>query len=184
MDNCEFLTQIVKNNKSYTNVNTPQTIYTWNRVWDQEGVITDMDNVTGEILSKPNSWEPDPSCNTEIIIYPSDKIFANPDGTPHIDINTLTTCEKMNLYFNEKTQQIFYVNSDGEWKPIVLQSAGGVDWENIINKPKLVNGMSSQYADKYIETTLHVGEAPTENIVNNDVKLSTDADIKEMFNNE
>lgn len=105
---------INKTMQPYVNDSTEQTIDTWRRVWDSGDVRIVKDNVkvapqSSDCKCKP--FTPDPSCTPSIIIFPSATVPAHAEGKyPDIDIDSLTICEKMNIYFNKDEKQLYFLD--------------------------------------------------------------------------
>lgn len=96
----------------YVNVNTPQTDFTWKRVWDAPDVkVIETSQTPLPPSHDPQPWEPDPTCPISVVYYDG-------EGAPNVDVSTLTTCEKMNIYINRETGTIWYLNTNGQWRPI------------------------------------------------------------------
>jgi len=108
--NPEFLIERVSNVSNYTNVNTPQTIFTWQRLWDSQDVIYNRE-VEDPERAKGYEYDPDPTCNVSIVYFNSITI----EGEPDIDRSKLSTCEKMNIFINRNTGEAWYLRPDGNW---------------------------------------------------------------------
>lgn len=116
-NNTEFIIERDQRYDFYTNVNLPQTESTWKRTWDQPNYQS-ITNYTEVFPEQPTSFVPDPTCSIEVVYFPNDKVGVAPDGKPSVDLNLLSTCEKMNIYINRETGVLYYLDEHCNWKPL------------------------------------------------------------------
>lgn len=121
--NEEFLIERDIDASMYVNVNTPQTNNTWKRVWDDPNVILVKGVFTPS--TTPQKFVPDPSCEVGIIFFPDKDLFGGiyvgANGQPDVNLNKLTTCEKMNIFINRNTGKMYYLDESCNWKPVTQQ---------------------------------------------------------------
>lgn len=146
MCNKEFLIQYLPMDNYYINVNTPQTGTTWVRVWDHPEVIEVPfveDVVDPE--TQPTSFVPNYNCEIEFVYFggDTDKYKEDPEThKPSIDLNTLNTCEKMNIYINRKTGQEYFLDPDTcLWKKVQVEAGGKITWDQIEDAPTIYQGI-------------------------------------------
>lgn len=135
-----FKIQHTQANGFYVNVNTPQTSHTWKRVWDAPDLINLEDSYIPVINSGSGCepFIPDPTCPVSIVYFDNYDEHGNPD----IDIASLTLCEKMNIYVNRETGQMFYLDPDTcTWKTLKGEAVGNVKWNSIIDKPSIYGNL-------------------------------------------
>ena len=126
----------------YMNVNTPQNIDTWTRMWDRNDVIIIDDHFNPVTESSATSFIPDDSCEVQVVYYGTGEKYASDnEGKPSINIDNLTTCEKMNIYINRQTGKMYYLNPDNcQWTPVNTNTTN-VNWKDITNKPTIYSGI-------------------------------------------
>lgn len=146
----DFNIQYFPQENFYVNVNTPQTNYTWVRMFDSKDLteVSDIIYPSTEKPEQPTSFVPDPSCPISLVYFggPNDPIPAEDPvqrtGHPDVDLNKLTTCEKMNIYINRETGKTYFLDSDTcTWKPLKGEFIGELTWNNISGKPTIYNGI-------------------------------------------
>jgi hypothetical protein len=133
-------------NNFYVNVNTPQTNHTWKRVWDAPDIVT-IESVEQELESTVNAhpFTPDPTCPVSLTYFGTgETIPADRYGKPSVDFDTLTICEKMNIYINRETGQMFFLDPKTcTWKALKGEFASTIKWEDVDGKPEVIyNGIS------------------------------------------
>lgn len=137
-------------NQFYVNVNTPQTSETWKRVWDAP-CLTIVEEVTPIIPEElhPEPFTPDPNCPMSITYFgEGEKIPADNTGAPYVDFATLTICEKMNIYINRQTGQMFFLDPETcTWKPLKGEFASEVTWNKIVDRPNIPGGIEHKITD-------------------------------------
>lgn len=134
LKNNEFLISRMPTDTSvYRNVNTPQTIYDWSRVWD----IPYYNDISDEDIERqhdvPTHWEIDPSCTPEVIYT-----YGEPKDV--LDISKLTTCEKMNVYIDRITGKAWYLTQDCKWEPVKNAEGSGLTPEEVLEIVKQNRG--------------------------------------------
>lgn len=122
--NEEFLIERDIDASMYVNVNTPQTNNTWKRVWDSPNVVLLEGNKF--VSNTPQVFVPDPNCKVGMVFFPGyirEDLYVGIDieGKPSIDLNELTTCEKMNIFINRDTGKMYYLDESCNWKPVTQQ---------------------------------------------------------------
>ena len=131
----------------YTNVNVPQSSSTWKRVWDAPNVViidtTIEPGVNPDIKYDDVPYTPDPTCTIQFTYFGEGTLIPkDKNGKPYIDLNSLTVCEKMNIYIDRETGAMYYlVPETGKWERIKAESATDIDWEHIHNKPIIYQGI-------------------------------------------
>lgn len=113
---------VIKPLQPYVNVNTPQTTDTWKRVWDAPADTTFV-TTTIEPTVKDTPWDLDINCQPELVYYQntrdaeSGKTISGPPN--NIDKSQLTICEKMNVYVNRETGEVYIINNESDqWELI------------------------------------------------------------------
>lgn len=164
-------------NQSYINVNTPQTNNTWKRVWDSEHTV--FVDYAEKIIptDDPKPWTPDPSCAISTVYFggEDDPIKANADGTPLVNVNDLTVCEKMNIYINRETGTMYYLTPDCVWKAV---SGQGVDEEEVIKLIKQHRGkINRTWKQDSIELEI-VDESDSD--ADPEIELLTEDDLEDI----
>lgn len=114
---------VIKQLQPYVNVNTPQTTDTWKRVWDAPSDTIFVAERINPIDAKDTPWDLDTSCQPELIYYQNVRDVASGktiSGPPNnIDKSQLTICEKMNVYVNRETGEIYTINNETDrWELI------------------------------------------------------------------
>lgn len=153
----------------YTNVNTQQTNQTWSRVWDRPEMILIDNSKVVPIHGKTevHSFTPDPTCPISITYYngEQDPIKADEFGKPVVDLNSLTTCEKMNIYINRETGQMFYLDPEKcTWETVKGDMAKGVNWADITDKPEIYNGIELSIDTNSLSVTLNQSNTQTSSV--------------------
>lgn len=124
LNNCEFDIKNTKYMPFYINVNTPQTNDTWKRIWDDPSVRF----VTSATTEKEKYQKP--TCNRS---QQAHFITLNAAGYPDIDFDSLTDCEKMDIYIDKTSGLMFYWNFDTcTWEQTSPQGLSEKDVVNII----------------------------------------------------
>lgn len=142
----EFIIDNVDSEDFYVNVNTPQTHYTWKRVWDAPDLVIVDDVEQAQVAdnhAKP--FTPDSTCPVSITYFggEGDLIPQDKNHKPSVDFDTLTICEKMNIYINRETGQMFYLDPETcTWKQVSGEFASAIKWSNIEDRPKIYGGIS------------------------------------------
>lgn len=132
----------------YASTNIPLTNVHWQRIWDSPKTVTmDSTPIDPVIKDQPTSFTPDPSCTVDIIYYPNTKLHITADpstGYPVVDLNTLTTCQLMNLFINTETGQVMYLYPQTcEWKSLSAgELTGQINWSDIIGSPTIYQGIT------------------------------------------
>lgn len=145
----------------YINVNTPQTNYTWKRVWDAPDLFpADWDEISVVVGSDlhPRPFTPDPTCPVSLTYFgEGERIPADILGKPLVDFDTLTICEKMNIYINRKTGQMFFLDPDTcTWKALKGELAAAVNWEDIQGAPDIYSSIEHTVVGDDEEKTFDV----------------------------
>jgi len=130
-------------NNFYVNVNTPQTNMTWKRVWDAPDLFPanwDAISESGDSSLHPKPFTPDSTCPVSITYFgPGELISRGLDGKPSVDFDTLTICEKMNIYIDRELGTMFFLDPKTcTWQTLKGEFAKAVKWENIEGKPDVV----------------------------------------------
>lgn len=111
----------------YVNVNTPQTHYTWKRIWDAPKLDSlDESKVKSHVPTDlhPKPFKPDSTCPVQFVYFPNDNIKEN-NGEPYVDFDTLTICEKMNIYINKETKEMYYLDPEKcQWVKLSTNEGG------------------------------------------------------------
>lgn len=132
--NEEFLIERDIDTSIYVNVNTPQTNNTWKRVWDSPNVVLLQDNQFNPITTS-KTFTPDPNCKIGMVFFPDEKLFGGisvgNEGQPIVNLNDLTTCDKMNIFVNRNTGVMYYLDESCNWKPITQQFVGNIKKEQL-----------------------------------------------------
>lgn len=112
-----IIERMPEHQEAYMNVNTPQTNNTWQRIWDRKHNHTECSPEIEDPKCVP--WEIDPRCEPQIVYF-------NSHGFPKATLKELygiygeklkTVCEKMNIFIDRDTEQIWYLDPDTcEWK--------------------------------------------------------------------
>lgn len=163
LKNKEFIVKTTSPNNYYVNVNTPQTNSTWKRVWDSPNLVnadwTEISQTTGSIVAKP--FTPDPTCPVSLTYFGTgETIPADRYGKPSVDFDALTICEKMNIYINRETGQIFFLDPKTcTWKPLKGELASAVTWDSIVDAPKVYSTIEHAVDDCDNEFNVTLGEA-------------------------
>lgn len=161
----------------YVNVNTPQTNYTWKRVWDAPDVIF-IDSAEEIIDPHAGEWTPDPTCKITIVYFgENDEIKADPiTGQPVVNLDNLTVCEKMNLYINRETGTLWYLDTNGSWQQIQDQ---GMTPETVIELIRTHRGkINRTWNDE--DATLDLSIVNDEEEANASVELLTESDLEDI----
>lgn len=138
LNNC-FLIERITNHSEYTNVNTPQTNNTWQRIWDRESsqLITDLSKESHKDDYRP--WIIDPSCEIKIVYF----LSVDSSGQPISNIEYLkntygkygaelkTVCEKMSIFMDRTTGKAWYLTENCEWKPVGGEDQDGMTQEEV-----------------------------------------------------
>ena len=160
----------------YVNVNTPQTNYTWKRVWDSPEVIV-INSAEEDVPQETKPWIPDPSCQITIVYFgENEEIKADPTtGAPLVNLQNLTTCEKMNIYINRETGTLWYLDTCGQWK--MFENQGMTD-EKVIELIRTHRGkINRTWTDSNIELEILDDQAEA----NSNLELLTVDDVEEML---
>lgn len=123
LQNHEFIIERDRVIESYVNVNTPQSHDTWKRVWDAPNAV--IVEGTFKPFEASGNCELDSSCDVGMIFFPSDSfggIGESPTGEPDVNLNNLSTCEKMNIFINRNTGKMYYLDESCNWQPIKQQT--------------------------------------------------------------
>ena len=138
----DFNIKYLPQEEFYVNVNTPQTDFTWSRVWDDPETVTVESAV--QVLDKSikgDPFIPDNTCPVSIQYFggQSDSIPEDPNThTPSVDFKSLTICEKMNIYINRNTGQMFYLDPQTcTWQVLKGELASAVSWNSIVDRPSI-----------------------------------------------
>lgn len=149
-------------NNFYVNVNTPQTNHTWKRVWDAPDVVT-IESVEQELETTVNArpFTPDPTCPVSLTYFGTgETIPADRYGKPSVDFDALTICEKMNIYINRETGQMFFLDPKTcTWKALKGELASAVTWDSIVDAPKVYSTIEHAVDDCDNEFNVTLGEA-------------------------
>lgn len=147
INNCVFLKNHIQDS-NYVNVNTPQNNDTWKRVWDSPHVVkicsTVVPLVPTDCHAKP--FTPDPNCSVSLTYFGTgEKIPAGPLGQPVVDFDTLTICEKMNIYINRDTGQMFALDPKTcDWIALKGEFVNTIEWKSILGTPKVFSDIKHQ----------------------------------------
>lgn len=162
LDHGEFIVKMTSPNNFYVNVNTPQTNHTWKRVWDAPDVVT-IESVEQELETTVNArpFTPDPTCPVSLTYFGTgETIPADRYGKPSVDFDTLTICEKMNIYINRETGQMFFLDPKTcTWKALKGELASAVTWDSIVDAPKVYSTIEHAVDDYDNEFNVTLGEA-------------------------
>ena len=169
--NPEFIIERITNTDSYVNVNTPQTTFTWQRIWDDPEVIYNRDREISQ--TEDFSYKVDLKCNPRIVYFDA---LDEQTGEPEIDRSKLTVCEKMNIFINRSSGEAWYLREDGNWA-ILKGYADSVDWENVLNHPEIYQGIRHELTDDSVKVELLVDGDPE----NEDVKVATVDDLEDVL---
>lgn len=144
--NEEFLIERDIDASMYVNVNTPQTNNTWKRVWDDPNVVLVKGAFTPS--TTPQKFVPDPSCEVGIIFFPDKDLFGGihvgANGQPDVNLNKLTTCEKMNIFINRNTGKMYYLDESCNWKPVTQQLMSKITLDDLAFQ--VPQGITHSYA--------------------------------------
>ena len=158
----EFIVKMASPNNFYVNVNTPQTNLTWRRVWDDPEAVT-INSVSQTIDTTVNAipFTPDPTCPVSLTYFGTGELIpADAQGKPSVDFDTLTICEKMNIYINRETGQMFFLDPQTcTWKTLKGEFASTVTWDSIIGAPKIYSNIEHSVDDQENEFNVTLGEA-------------------------
>lgn len=140
----EFIIQTTSPNHFYVNTNTPQTNDTWKRVWDAPDVKI-IESVS-QIVPERKPWTPDPTCPVSIVYFEG-------EDAPTIDVSTLTTCEKMNIYINRDNNTIWYLDQNCVWKQVAIQPSWSLAdvLEYVKNTLKIKHDQNALYQGIFAE---------------------------------
>lgn len=152
---------------SYTNVNTPQTILDWQRVWDNPEVVYNRETEI-PVDSKP-SFEIDPSYNPKFQYF--DHLV---NGLPPYDLNLLTNEEKMDLYIDRSTGLVWYLDEVGNWQ-LVRQPEQEISWDDVQDKPTVYQGVTTEINNDVLNTELTIEPEYGE------IELTNDNDVEDML---
>lgn len=139
------------NNNFYVNVNTPQNNDTWKRVWDAPDVIEVQQRfqpfVPSAVHAEP--FTPDPTCPVSLTYYgEGENIPADNTGKPLVDFESLTICEKMNIYINRTTGQMFFLDpATCTWQTLKGEFASAIKWNSIVDAPKIYSQVEHRITD-------------------------------------
>ena len=162
LDHGEFVVKMTSPNNFYVNVNTPQTNHTWKRVWYAPDIVT-IESVEQELESTVNAhpFTPDPTCPVSLTYFGTgETIPADRYGKPSVDFDTLTICEKMNIYINRETGQMFFLDPQTcTWKALKGELASAVTWDSIVGAPKVYSNIEHSVDDCDNELNVTLGEA-------------------------
>lgn len=124
LDNCEFDIKNTKFMPFYINVNTPQTNDTWKRIWDDPSI-----KIVGSAKEQKSKYQK-PTCNRA---QQAHFVTLNAAGFPDIDFDSLTDCEKMDIYIDKTSGKMFYWNFDTcAWEQTSPQGLSEQDVVDII----------------------------------------------------
>lgn len=122
--NEEFLIEREIEPFMYVNVNTPQTNNTWKRVWDDPNVVL-LDDTYISPVTNVQTFVPDPNCEIGMVFFPDAELFGGisvgDKGQPVVNLNNLTTCDKMNIFVNRTTGKMYFLDESCNWRPVVQQ---------------------------------------------------------------
>lgn len=175
MDKCFILDRMPSDHSAYVNVNTPQTNATWQRVWDNPFSTT----VEAEPLERTDySWEADPNCEIKMVYFYKTELdstaiaYLSRQYGEHGE-KLLTVCDKMDVFIDRETGKGYYLDTNGEWKPIGGDIVGVTEEEVkdliIRSKPEY------EWSTEDITTTI-TPEETDRNILN----LATEDDLEEI----
>ena len=155
LDHGEFIVKMTSPNNFYVNVNTPQTNHTWKRVWDAPDVVT-IESVEQELETTVNArpFTPDPTCPVSLTYFGTgETIPADRYGKPSVNFDTLTICEKMNIYINRDTGKMFFLDPQTcTWKALKGEFASQVTWDSIVDAPEIIGGINHTITGEVGET--------------------------------
>lgn len=163
----------------YTNVNTPQTNNTWATIIDREDLEYINNDLPEKNTEQPSSFTPDPTCITTLVYFPNSTIKANSDGKPQVDLNNLTTCEKMNIYINRETGTMYYLTEKCTWEPLKHELQGSVKWDNIEGKPIIYNGIRHHINSD--TNTIDVELLENGSPISSDIGITSDKDLEDIL---
>lgn len=174
--NPEFIIERANSLNLYTNVNTPQTIHTWQRVFDNQELKHANDVYKYQSGSSSQyAYVPDASCEISIVYF----VNVTAEGEPDIDRSKLTTCEKMNIFINRNTGEAWYLNPNGNWERL----KGDVDeleWDKIIGAPTIYQGIKHTVNSE--KTAVEVELLEDGDPKNSDVLVaSSDLDLEDVL---
>lgn len=171
--NPEFNIQRIINTKDYVNVNTPQTLSTWRRVWDDPNVIYNRYSEKN-ILPESYAYTPDPTCSPKFVYFNG----VNEYGEPDVDRGKLSVCEKMNIYIDRETGTMWYIQEDGNWSTIKGDSVPEVEWDNIKNAPTIYSGIKHNLTE---HNTVKVELLEDGDPSNEDIDLFDAKNVEELL---
>ena len=174
-------TYVIKNLQPYVNVNTPQNNDTYKRIWDMpSNDLTIINESINPELKSEQSWVIDPNCNIKIVYYQN---INDPDqgktlnGEPNnINIANLTTCEKMDVYINRETNEVYILDTDGRWKLISNQGLTADQVKDIINNNR--QGIIKQISEFNLTYALTDPNGSTDSA---SVSIATDKDMEDLL---
>lgn len=170
--NCEFTIERDFNTNNYVNVNTPQTIYTWQRIWDRPDVVYNKERET-DISEHSFAYTPDPSCSPSFVYFDD----YNEWGEPDIDRSKLTVCEKMDIYINRTTGEIWYLKEDGNWDTM-KGSVDSIDWSKINNAPVIYQGIKHEVTD---DNKIRVELLEEDYPMDEGIEMATEEDLEDVL---
>lgn len=154
---------------SYTNVNTPQTILDWQRVWDNPEVKYDIER---ELPINPSEgFELDPTCNPQFVYFDN----YTKEGYP--DVKFETKCAKMDLYIDRNTGEVWYLKEDGNWAIMTSRAVVDVNWDDVKDKPTIYQGVYHELTDDSVRVEL-TEQGPE---YSEDVKITTSEDLEDVL---
>ncbi len=159
----------------YFSTNTPQTsIYYSDPIEDVYQIDKKIDPIDAV-----DPWKEDESCEQKITFFggPTDKYSANADGTPKINLNDLTVCEKMNIWVNRETGVAYYYDEKGIRHEIKTNTSS-VAWNNVTGKPTIYTGIEHK-----VKTDKDVFNVSLNQEANNssDVDIAVEKDLESII---
>lgn len=148
--NEEFLIERDIDASMYTNVNTPQNNNTWKRVWDNPNAVL-LEGNSFTPITKPQTFVPDPKCKVGMIFFPDENLFGGisigNEGQPVVNLNNLTTCDKMNIFINRDNGKMYYLDIHCNWKPITVQRDSKITIHDLAEDFPLYQGIEHTFSD-------------------------------------
>lgn len=93
--------------QAYRNVNTPQSNDDWKRVWDApELTVLAVKGLQPTTLK----WTIDPTYSPQVVYF-----IGVANQPPSINIETKSVHDKMNIYINRNTDEVWYYGTDCQW---------------------------------------------------------------------
>lgn len=156
-----FKTVHLKNNY-YTNVNIPQEFASYQRVYDDPKTVI----ITNVNPTTDNKWEPDPTCQIKVYYFSGD--------IHEKDITKLTVCEKMGVYINRETGQVWYLDTNGNWKQAESQGLTEDQVIKLISQYQL-GQLNAAFDTDSLNLSITNGTGPAE------ISIATDEDLNDML---